>query len=143
MTADGLLSKKGPCIAFSDYLSLLVIRPFLIRSSTKPGGATGQSSAPFDAHAQLRTVDHDRASINRTSTDIANRHVAMIGTYGETIPVEGFLDRCFLMRPSIYGRVRMIMAAAIIAAKLTWLKKFRLWINGHTFRTQPPGNNLP
>ena len=92
--------KDGACNAFSDYLSLFVIRPFLIRSGTKPGGATGQSSAPFDAHAQLRIVDHDRASINRTSTNSANRHVAMIGTYGETIPVEGFMDRCFLMRPS-------------------------------------------
>ena len=56
-------------------------------------GHTGQSSAPFDAHAQFRIVDHDRASINRTSTNSANRHVAMIGTYGETIPVEGFMDR--------------------------------------------------
>ena len=56
-------------------------------------GDTGQSSAPFDAHAQFRIVDHDRASINRTSTNSANRHVAMIGTDGETIPVEGFMDR--------------------------------------------------
>jgi hypothetical protein len=65
----------------------------LIRSGTKPGGATGQSSAPFDAHTQFRIVHHDRASINRTSTNSANRHVAMIGTDGETIPVDGFMDR--------------------------------------------------
>ena len=56
-------------------------------------GDTGQSGAPFDAHAQFRIADHDRASINRTSTNSANRHVAMIGTDGETIPVEGFMDR--------------------------------------------------
>ena len=48
------------------------------------GRGIGQSS---------RIVDHDRASINRTSTTSANRHVAMIGTDGETIPVEGFMDR--------------------------------------------------
>ena len=63
------------------------------RSMEPCWGDTGQSSAPFDAHAQFRIVNHDRASINRTSTNSANRPVAMIGTYGETIPVEDFMDR--------------------------------------------------
>ena len=57
---------------------------------------TAGSMEPFNGRGigqSSRIVDHDRASINRTSTNSANRHVAMIGTYGETIPVEGFMDR--------------------------------------------------
>ena len=63
----------------------------LMRCSSR--GGIPVSRALFDTHAQFRIVDHDRASINRTSTNSANRPVAMIGTYGETIPVEGFMDR--------------------------------------------------
>ena len=63
----------------------------------------------------------------------------MIGTCGETIKVEGFMDRCFLMQLSrLWTSLRVIMAdATIMAAKLKWPKKVRLWIKGHTFGTQP------
>ena len=100
MTADGLLSKRR---GLQRLLRLPVaVCDQAIPNSKRHETRWGDRSVErhVDAHAQLRIVDHDRASINRTSTNSANRHVAMIGTYGETIPVEGFMDRCFLMRLS-------------------------------------------